>query len=230
MPQINLISPVPKKSERSSAPSDSSTHHLFGLEEVRIPLIKHSVICAAVLSLVWIFLSINVHSKTTSLNNIKDEVKALETNPKEIESLRSERAALEKKVKLIDSLSSRKFFWHEKLSLIGDLILDGIWMTDISSKKERVLIKDSKNKPPKGNKKNKADPAVYEERTVLIVRGTAVAYKIQDAVIQVGNFIKLLQNNDDFAKDFREIKLNTTSKGTFGGLDVMIFEIQCVSN
>ena len=220
MPQINLLSPVSTarkrdREQKAVASIKISSPKLSGIIHFPDNAVRNISICAGVLFVIWLFLFINVKVKQGALAKLEKEVTALAADPKEMENLRNERAALEQKVKLIDSLSSRKFFWFEKLAYLADLIPGGIWLTDASSRQERITPS--------------SDPASFEETTVFVIKGTAVAYKIDDAVTLIGEFIKNLQNSENFAKDFKEIKLNNIAKGTIGGLDVMQFDLMCVA-
>ena len=219
MPQINLLLSGSKKKTPTLT---TAKEPKVGLSSV-IPVVAfRCAICLGIGLFVWIVLLINIGKKEEVLRGLEEKVKVLATNPIEIERIRTERAALEKKVKLIDDLSSRKFLWYEKLDLLSSLIPDGIWLTDIYSKQEKATAKDS------GSSENNAASGLGE-KTVFVIKGTAVAYKIQDAVTLIGSFINNLQNNKDFAKDFTEIKLNTATKGSIGGLDVMRFDFLCES-
>ena len=220
MPQINLLSPVSTARRRDREQKAVAAVKAFSprfTDAFHLPsnAVRNASICAGVLIVIWLFLFINLKSKQSTLAKFEKEFAALAADPKEMENLRNERTALEQKVKLIDNLSSRKFFLFEKLKLLGGLIPSGIWLTDISSRQERVT--------------SSTDPANFEEKTVFIIKGTAVAYKIDDAVTLIGEFIKKLQNQESFAKDFTEIKLNNIAKGTIGGLDVMQFDLLCVT-
>ena len=52
----------------------------------------------------------------------------------------------------------------------------------------------------------------------------------KDAVVLIGDFIKNLQNNAEFSRDFTEIRPNAVAKGAIGSLDIMKFELLCQSN
>ncbi|MFA5060363.1 MAG: PilN domain-containing protein [Candidatus Omnitrophota bacterium] len=231
MPQINLLAPGFKKREvtpSTASFSKAQAQSQFQQKTERVyPGISSGVldvlpavgfrcaICGGIILAIWSFFLVNIPGNQKTLKELEVKVSVLATNPKEIERIRTERVILEKKVNLIDNLSSRKFLWSEKLALIADLIPDGVWINEIrsSSKKDAAAAK--------------APPS--DEKTVFTIKGTAVAYKIQDAVGLISDFIKNLQENADFSKDFQEIKLNTIAKGTVGSLDVMKFDLLCES-
>src|SRR3989338_2350541 len=218
MPQINLLSPEAKKKESRPAIVDAAKVELSQLMRTAIAI---SVICLVAMLFVWTLLLLSISKKEKILVALKKKTEVLATNPKEMERLKKEKVALEKKVDVIDELSSRKFFWFEKLELIADLIPDGVWLADISSVQQKSGKSDAKPRTVK------LKPETPTEKAVIVIRGSAVAYKIQDAVSIIANFIKRLQENKNFAKDFKEIKLNTINKSILGGLDIMKFELIC---
>jgi len=128
---------------------------------------------------------------------------------------------LEKKARLIDQLSSRQFFWFQKVQLLADIIPDGVWLTRVYSREEK------RAQPARRSSRQQEADDQAGQATVLVVQGTAVAYKIQDAVALVGTFIKNLQGSEAFAGDFKEIKLNNIAKTSIGEMDVMKFDLLC---
>lgn len=210
MPQINLLSTGQKKKDSKPAVVRDTKPEVT---KVIRPALIRSLICFGIGLIIWAVLLVSAAGKQKILNDLSEKTKVLESNPKEIERVRNERSALDKKVKLIDELSSRKFLWYEKLSQIGTIVPSGIWFTEITSTK--MSSKDLNSGAG--------------ERMFFIIRGVAVAYKIDDAITLVGDYIKRLQADQAFSKDFNEIKLNDINKNTVGGLDVMRFEVLCES-
>ena len=220
MPQINLLLSGSKKKIVTGVTSTKKWE--VELAGVMPQFIKHSAICFGVSLFIWIILAIIVSAREKAVRSFEDKVKASVASPKEIEQLKKERSTLEKKMKIMSDLASRKFLWFEKLELISAMVPDGVWLTGISAQQKKIT--------PKGvNPAGINHTADLGEKTVFVVSGTAMAYKIQDAVSLIGDFIKNLQTNESFSKDFMEIKLNTVSKGTIGGLDVMRFDFLCES-
>ncbi|GEM_PF-1406549 len=219
MPQINLLSVGGKKKVISAHPS-----LVFSVDfsEIIPSLLIRSGICLGLTVILWTILGAGISKNVATLNGLEEKVKVLGANPKEIEKIKSERVILEKKISLIDSLSSRKFFWFEKFEILAGLVPNGIWLTEVSTSEDRISaekIAAIKNKVQNANK----------EKVALVVKGVAVADEIQNAVGLIGDFIKGLQANWKFSKDFTEIKLNNATKETIGGIDVMKFDFICES-
>ena len=217
MPQINLLlsSSRKKTTKVIISPQDLK----LDLSKIYPAALKHSAISFGICLLIWLILFFSNAQKTKALSDYEEKVTVLTRSPKEVEEIIKERAVLEKKIKLMDTLFYRKFFWHEKLTLLSDLIPDGIWLTDISSQEENAISPQRVGRSMIG----------VGQKTILVVKGTAVAPKIQDAVSLIGDFIKNLQENSEFSKDFVNIKLNTVVKGSIGGTDVMQFDFFCES-
>ncbi|MFH1360313.1 MAG: hypothetical protein ABIJ41_04660 [Candidatus Omnitrophota bacterium] len=216
MAQINLLLPgygSGKTEARKVTFKDPKAEFL----NISKPLIVYSCISLGLVLVVGIFLSFNLSSKTKILNNLKEQEKALKINPKEIEKIKNERAFLERKVHLIDALSSRDFYYYEKLQLIADLIPDGVWLTEIYSRKE-----GSASAGRSADKKS-----LGLEKNVFTIKGIAVSEKLDDAVTLIEKYIELLRSNQEFSKDFGEIKLNNSNLGSVGKQDVMNFDIIC---
>ena len=220
MPQINLLSPGTRKKETRIL---SSREIVLDFSQIIPAVIFRSSICIGVCIFFWIGLHLQISKKEKILKAIEVKLQALETNPKEMEKIKAERASLEKKAKLIDELSSRKFLWYEKLDLLASLVPSGIWLNDIYSKREKMTEQELKQLMESGK-----GGTVLGEKTILTIKGTAVAYKIEDAVAMIGDFIRTIESNKDFAKDF-EVKPSTVSKSSIGGVDVMKFDLNCVS-
>lgn len=156
--------------------------------------------CAAI----WGFLFVTVSKERRTVADLDKKIGSLATSPKEIDAIRQQRSALEKKINLIDTLSSRQFFWFQKMQQLADLIPNGVWLTSLQSSQKGDTV-------------------------TLIIRGTSVAVKIDDAVSLIRDFITNLRKNDDFAKDFKNIELRQgdIAKTAIGGMDVMRFAFTC---
>ena len=219
MPQINLLSPGTQKKETRIV---SSREVVINFAEIAPVVIFRSSICIGICVVLWIGLYFQISKKQKVLKELDVKLQALEENPKEMEKIKTERAALEKKVKLIDELSSRKFLWYEKLDILADLVPSGIWLNEVYSKREKMSDNEL------AQLKESGKGSVLGEKTILMIRGTAVAYKIEDAVALVGDFIKTIEANKEFSKDF-VIRPSAVSKGSIGGVDVMKFDLICES-
>lgn len=215
MPQINLLSQATKKKKEVVTKSAFASDSKIDLSDVKPVLIFRCSICLGIIFLIWLPLFINILTKEGRLKQLTKEVGSLSTNPEEMDKVAKQKMGLEKKIALITELSSRDFLWYRKLDLLADLIPSGIWLTDIYTKKE---MGSSRLNPKTGS---------VTEKTFLVIRGTAVAGRIEDAVLLVKNFVDNVKSNKEFSKDFVEITSSNIAKSTFGGLDVMRFDLLC---
>lgn len=232
MPQINLLSPdfrkVTKDKEAAvvrAKKAISPSEYALEWQDVARDVTLRSAACLAGCIAIGIVLSISISHKQKALGILNEKVKELSASPQEMQDLKTQWDGLEKKVKLIDDLLSRKFSWFEKLDLLAILIPDGVWLTDIFSKQEKSSARNSPSTAAGKGKTVVIDD--LSRKTTIVIKGMAVAYKIQDAIVLVRDFIKNLQNNEEFAKDFEAIKLNTLVKAAIGGMDVMRFDLIC---
>jgi len=219
MPQINLLTAGSKKKVVKSFSFGGVTTEF---DQVFPAIFFRSFFGAGVCLALWVALLFGVSEKEKALRLLKEKVSVLASNPEAIGKLTKERNTLQEKIKLIEALSSRKFFWYEKLNLLAGLIPDGIWLTEINTRDDKTRRKNTR-----GALSNQPDN--LDEKTVFVIKGTAAAPKIQDAVGLIGTLISSLQSKESFSGDFSEIKLNTATKGSIGGTDVMNFDFVCES-
>ena len=225
MPQINLLYPgmkTVKKQERIFSVGSMEAE----FKNVLKNLILYASVSLAIALIVWAVFAVNVSQKRAQLTKIANEVKNLEVKPKEIEELKSEKAALEKKIKLIDDLSSRKFYYYEKLNLLTQLIPDGVWITQISSKKMSSSAIPSRSRRMR-RVQTTTEASEAGEGVSFTINGKSIADRIEEEVELIDNFIENLKNSEEFSKDFVEIKLNNIAKSTVGGRDIMTFDLIC---
>jgi hypothetical protein len=97
---------------------------------------------------------------------------------------------------MLDQLTKRKFLWTEKLNQLSDLVLPGIWFTHVYT--------DSENR--------------------LIIEGSVVS-KSEEAMASVGKFMKNLKDDQQFFKDFKNIKLESVQRKNKEERDMVDFKI-----
>ena len=114
----------------------------------------------------------------------------------QVDSVNKEIAVLKSKMSVLDQLTKRKFLWTEKLNQLSDLILPGIWFTHVYT--------DSENR--------------------LIIEGSVVS-KSEEAMASVGKFMKNLKDDQQFFKDFKNIKLESVQRKNKEERDMVDFKI-----
>ncbi len=120
------------------------------------------------------------------------------------EALKKEVGLLSGKVTVIDSLTSGSLVWASKLYDLNNAVIDGVWLNSLSLNTERVNGKET-----------------------LVLKGAAVSSGTDAATAIVGRFIHSLKTDEDFFKDFEDIKLSSVQRETLGDTEIMNFTIIC---
>ncbi len=209
MPQINLLIASTGKKKKVK-PSEALQ---IELPKVASNLLPFLYVIIAVLMIAWFILSFVIMKDKKELANLGKKKGNFSVSISEIKQVSLQKELLKKRVELLESLSSRKVFWSSKLEQVAEFIPQGVWLTEISL--------DKLEPATKGTKKDKESQL---DKFMLSIKGSAYAYKIQDAVSYIGNFNNLLKNNEDFARDFSAIELSNVAKSSIGKTDIMNFE------
>lgn len=211
MPQINLLSSSYSKKKKKDKPLKIPRAELSKISSSFLPVSYAAII---VLSSIWLILSFVVLKERKELANLEKKERALSASPQEINQLILKKDSLNKKIVLLDKLSSRNFFWSDKLRQIAEFIPDGVWLREISLDRKILKVEDSKKK--------EVSLPLY----LLNIKGGAFAYKIQDAINLIGQFNNSLKQDEQFTKDFSNVKLETVAKSTIAKTDIMNFEFK----
>ncbi|MDP2940175.1 MAG: hypothetical protein Q8O13_08870 [Candidatus Omnitrophota bacterium] len=213
MPQINLLSSGYSKKKR-----------IKSFEPTRIDIAKSisfflpvSYIVIIILVCIWLILSFISFKDRNELKALEKRLVAASADPKEISEISLKKDSLRRKMELLENLSTRKFFWWDKLSQIAEFMPDGVWLTEISLEKSTPSVSDKKK-----------EKEIIMDEYVLIIKGSAFAYKIQDAVNLIGKFNNSLKQDEKFAKYFSDIILSNVAKSSVGKTDIMNFEFQLI--
>lgn len=119
----------------------------------------------------------------------------------EIQKLKENIRFLNKENGLIKSSFTKKFFWSEKLLILSKCMLPELWLKTIRVDKENQM-----------KLKGFLLPALTKERPIAIL----------------SNFIRRLQQNKEFFKDFSEISLVDIKSASTKGKEVYEFNIALI--
>lgn len=212
MPQINLLSPsFGKKAKKPKAEVVSSI-------KKENPLTLSYVVIGIIIVLmisIWVIMGTKISKYTKELKALEQKEATFTVEPQKLIKLNEQRDKLLKRLTFLGEFTQKKMLWSEKLERTAELIPEGVWLTDLSFEK-RVNIADIE-----GNKS-------MEEKSVISIKGRAVAQIIQEAVELVGAFRDRLAKDEVFSRGFKEIKLNSLTKGVVASRDIMNFEFYCV--
>jgi len=156
------------------------------------------------------------------LSAIKSKVNDIMPQYKIAEALKKEVDLLNGKIAVIDSLTSGSLVWASKLYDLNNAIIDGIWLNSLLLNIERANGSQAFT-----NVNNVVLPGRPDGKETLVLKGAAVSSGTDAATAIVGRFIDSLKKNEDFFRDFEDIKLSSVQRETLGDTEVMNFTIVC---
>jgi len=172
-------------------------------------LVKIGIGLLALLVTLHVILGTVIFFKQKALKKLKVQWQPLQPKKADLDKVSLDRAKLEKVVSPIKRLIKSKILWAEKMNQLSDLMSRGIWLKQIS------ITKESSSRWKKGSRK------------VLMLSGSA-ASAFGDETSNIGGFLQVLQEDEEFSSDFYEIKLGPIEKSRLGEYPVMNFQIFCV--
>ncbi len=153
--------------------------------------------CAVgILILIVIILFLCSFIRKIQINGLLAREKNFSARLSRIDSVNKEIAVLKAKMSILDQLTKRKFLWAEKLNQLSDLVLPGVWFTHVYT--------DSENR--------------------LIIEGSVFS-KSEEAMASVGKFMKNVKDDQQFFKDFKNIKLESVQRKNKEERDMVDFKI-----
>ena len=170
---------------------------------------KLSVYLLSVLAGLHILLGLSIFLKTVSLKKLNAKWQRLQPSRAEVERLNKEIAELEKIIMPIRQLVAKRIIWSKELNQLSDSMVPGVWLT-------KLFIQSNQVRDAKDN----------EYVRVLNLEGYAASL-YGDETVLVAKFIKAMQDNKEFFKYFRELKMGPMEKATLENAAVMNFKIFC---
>ncbi|MCX5692116.1 MAG: hypothetical protein NTX47_00280 [Candidatus Omnitrophica bacterium] len=149
-----------------------------------------------ILILIVIALSLGSFIRKAQINSLLAREKIFSDRFSRVDSINKEIAVLKAKMAVLDQLTKRKFLWTEKLNQLSDLILPGIWFTH----------------------------AYTDSESRLIIEGIVIS-KSEEAMAFVGKFMKNIKDDQQFFKDFKNIRLESVQRENKEERDVVNFKI-----
>nr|MBU1327970.1 PilN domain-containing protein [Candidatus Omnitrophota bacterium] len=149
-----------------------------------------------ILILIVTMLFLGSFIRKAQINGLLAREKNFSSRLSQIDSVNKEIAVLKAKMSILDQLTKRKFLWTEKLNRLSDLVLPGIWFTHVYT--------DSENR--------------------LIIEGSVFS-KSEEAMASVGKFMKNVKDDQQFFKDFNNIKLESVQRKNKEERDMVDFKI-----
>ena len=213
MIKINLL---PEDLRKQGSSLTNFSVDFKGREKQVIGIAVAAVIILAVVHAALFFIGYKSSAEYAAM--AKKEAKLLPAK-KEYESLTVEVVVSNKKAKAIDDLMANRFSWAKKLNSLSDVMVPGIWLTNIfyeEKQEDAPLQAASQGKSPKKITLKYLNISGYASS--MGEEGTAL----------VGKFIKNMKDDPSFFSDFSEIKLESIRSEKVLDQEVMSFEITCL--
>jgi hypothetical protein len=180
-----------------------------------VGLIGIIILSQAILGLLAVMQQKKLTVINSRLNDIMPQQKIAEALKKEVDLLSG-------KVTVINSLTLGSLVWANKLYDLNNAVIDGVWLNSLSLNTEKEkgsraftgVIKGVLSQGPDG-------------KETLVLKGAAISSGTDAATAIVGRFIHSLKTDEDFFKDFEDIKLSSVQRETLGNTEIMNFTIIC---
>lgn len=202
MIKINLL---PKELKKEQRPKKT----LPALEFPKIgpKLFKAGIYCLCALLGINLLVAASVIAKSASLRRIKSEWQAFQPNKTEIDRLNSQISSIEKNLLPVRNIMKKRILWAEELNALSNLTTPGVWLTKFFIQKQPS---------EKGGYKY-----------VLNIEGCAASLYGDEATL-IANFVKAIQNDREFFKNFSEAKLGPMEKAAMDNTPIMSFKVFCL--
>jgi len=153
------------------------------------------------------------------LLSVSKVISALSSQQGVAAALKKEVDELSSKSTLIEGLTQGSLVWSKKLYDLSKAMIDGIWLNSLSLNVEIPASAQPYNAT------GTAQGPKYKQ--TLVLTGLAISSGQAEETAIVGEFINSLKKNDDFFRDFDDIKLASIQRESYGSTDVMNFTIIC---
>ncbi len=184
-------------------------------KEQNIPLNLILLSINAVLIVVFLIVTgLNV-SKIMTLHALEIRLKGLAPEQQKIILLQQKSANFKNTNALFSPLVTNRFLWAKKLNVLSDLMVQGVWLRNLSLERKTPQVVPATLQPPA------ALPCELKIEATVVSAG-------QDEMAIIGEFIKNLKGNEDFFKDFKTIELDTSLRRQIAVVEVMDFTLRCV--
>ncbi len=135
------------------------------------------------------------------------------------ETAKRENMEIKGKLETIDALIDKKILWSKKLNQFSDLIIPGVWFTELSIGKKLVSRRSKKSGPkaPLQERVNVLYVHIKGEVSSMYGKGLAI----------IGKLIEHLKSDAPFFSDFSDIELGSTNLHSIGDIEATSFNISC---
>lgn len=176
------------------------------LKKLGPQVFKMGGIFLGILLALHLVLGFAVLLKGASLKRLNSRWQLLKSQGTEIEDLNTKMKAAKKVVLPVRQLIEGRIYWSRKLNQLSDRMTPGIWLTGLTV-----------NTQGSSDRKSGYGGSVHLQGYAAALYG--------DETALVGEFIKALQEDEEFIRSFDSVELNSMTRETLAGNAVMNFGV-----
>jgi hypothetical protein len=140
----------------------------------------------------------NYLAKVTELSSLKGQWQKMLPDKKSMDAINEDLKEVKNQLTVIKDVNSQKaVVWSQKLNILSDMMPKGMWFN-------RLVWDSSKG--------------------MLFIEGSSYS-KAHDEISIVGGFVSALKKDENFAKDFASIELNSVNRIKKGSTEVADYKI-----
>ena len=156
----------------------------------------------AILIFCYMLVGVRIAQENKKLGALRKEYELLRPEYEKVVKLKADKEKLEAKILVMDKLLAQRLLWSKKLNQLSDLMSPQVWLSSVT------VISNPTSR-------------------TLLIRGKTYSNKGEKMVEQVGDFIRRIEEDEPFFKDFVNVELISTERETIGPTEVMRFELTC---
>ncbi|MBN1872220.1 MAG: hypothetical protein JW800_06585 [Candidatus Omnitrophica bacterium] len=189
------------------------------IEMRQIPLLPIAAVFLGLIVFLHLSFILAVNVKTRSLKRLETSWQKIQPERQEAERYKDELVSMRSKIDAIDSLIEGRMSWAKKLSDLSDAIIPGVWLNKLWLEKKVSVVSAG----PTVTSDAPRPPVTITEKT-LHLSGSVIATGGEETAA-IGKFIRSLEKNQGFFKDFKEIKSASIQRANLKDVEVMNFEL-----
>lgn len=172
------------------------------------------VVIVAILIFCYSIVGFRIAQENRKLGTLKKEYELLRPEYEKVCKLKADKEKLEAKILVMDKLLAQRLLWSRKLNQLSDLMSPQVWLSSLA------VISNPTSRMVEGKE-------VQGVSRSLLIRGKTYSNKGEKMVEQVGDFIRRIEEDEPFFKDFVNVELISTEREAIGPAEVMRFEVTC---
>jgi len=157
--------------------------------------------------------------KCCSLKRLNQKWEAILPEKKEADRFKEELVTMRGKVDAIDSLLQGRLSWAEKLEDLSESLIPGVWLNKLWLERRIQTVMRKGDDGEEGSTYSHVVRMLHLSGSVIASGGEETA--------AIGKFIRSLERNNGFFKDFSGIESASIQRSKLKDVEVMNFELIC---